>query len=449
MAKLSADIVTRVIDISHIARPFRLVRMANYFMVIACGTWLIGQVANAATVTVGWWPYVAALWVVLAINVLAGLRTAGRINATLRRWMLLATPALAVGCGAAALNLYFTMPADIDPVSNPVGSEHFVACVFASLGAIFGVFALFSTLRLDRARIPELGLSGRELLDRVRAAAVASNARARAKPSSFAKAMLYGAASAVVLAGLHWIPTAIWQPYSPILSFLPLLGWGLIFRARIFLQPDAPSLLKVDKRPNILFLRSFADDKRTHFLQSELSVIDFDIQTRLAAHFRPFGPFVAIRSPKDLTPRLGAPSAVLDNDKWQVVVREWMDNAQTIVWQAGRTSWVTWELKQILKRGHAKKLIVLMPQTKSWWPGWRRKDCAARLAKVSRLLTATPCRRGLSGITRPQDVRAVVLDAHGCVTIITSRPRNRDAYHFAAIVAHHLMLDANPPHIPG
>jgi hypothetical protein len=81
-----------------------------------------------------------------------------------------------------------------------------------------------------------------------------------------------------------------------------ILAFFLIVRARHYFQVSADSLLAVDKRPPILFLRSFTDVERQRYLYTTVALLDFSLETRLSNHFYHFGPFIAVGSPKDTIP---------------------------------------------------------------------------------------------------------------------------------------------------
>lgn len=43
-------------------------------------------------------------------------------------------------------------------------------------------------------------------------------------------------------------------------------------------------------------------------------------------------------------------------------MQSWIDEAALIVVVLGKSKWVKWELEQVLSRGHAAKLIIVVPQ---------------------------------------------------------------------------------------
>jgi hypothetical protein len=49
------------------------------------------------------------------------------------------------------------------------------------------------------------------------------------------------------------------------------------------------------------------------------------------------------------------------DEEWQSAVIDWISRARLIVMIAGRTPWVQWELRQIVRAGPLGKLLLLLP----------------------------------------------------------------------------------------
>jgi hypothetical protein len=164
------------------------------------------------------------------------------------------------------------------------------------------------------------------------------------------------------------------EPVAPELRFLKfaadlslLGGWYFLLRARTKLQPTAESVLSMDRRAPVLFLRSFVDDERVRFLQAERTLFDFSLEARLATHFFKTGPFIAVDSPSHTgAGAIGAARASLPDTEWQGTVVGWMREARLIVLLAGLTKWVRWEMGKIVELGYSRKLIILMPELSRW-----------------------------------------------------------------------------------
>jgi hypothetical protein len=166
-------------------------------------------------------------------------------------------------------------------------------------------------LLLRRMRIAPMGVRLGELLAGLgRHSGASGLAATKVERISLPRGLAYGAAGAAVLLGVIVapLPTESEKALNVLrmTNQLTLLGFFLLVRARRYFQVSVDSLLAVDKRPPILFLRSFDDDERQKYADSRRALLDFSLETRLANHFHRFGPFIAIGSPKESVPQLGA-----------------------------------------------------------------------------------------------------------------------------------------------
>ncbi len=210
---------------------------------------------------------------------------------------------------------------------------------------------------------------------------------------------------------------------------------------RRYSQPTADEALQGDRRTPLLYLRSFDDDFDSRwrptniirFLFSPLNLIfDYSLEDRLARFFRHFGPLVAIGSPKEKMPVLGAARVLLDDAHWQAAVLRWMEAAKAIVVLAGHTEWLVWEILQIRERDLTQKVLFIFP------PAGRR-NANTRLDTVRRAFAGSRWEAALAGLDRPGSLRALILRGNGGVVVIRSRSRSRDMIHVATMVAHHLL----------
>jgi len=238
---------------------------------------------------------------------------------------------------------------------------------------------------------------------------------------------------------------------------LKWLAFFLLIRLRRYFQVDADSLLAVDKRRPILFLRSFQDDEKVKFGGHERAFLDFSLETRLANHFFKFGPFIAVGSPKDKdnVPELGAARVSLSDAEWQPRVMDWMQKARIIVMYAGRGQWQTWELARVVNAEQTFKLILMFPEVKGWrrWFSLKRDDINreldSRMELARQAFMNTKWSAALDGYTTARDVRALLFPSDGSVVVIQSRPRNRDSYHLAALIAHYILLEKSTAMLVG
>ena len=220
-----------------------------------------------------------------------------------------------------------------------------------------------------------------------------------------------------------------------------LLGFFLLLRARRYFQVDADSLLAVDQRPPILFLRSFDDDEKQKFFTAEKALLDFSLETRLSNHFSRFGPFIAIGSPKEAVPQLGASRVLLSDEEWQPRVIGWMREAELIIMYSGKTHWVNWELRQIVENGCATRLILMFPEIKAWRSSKLNKEISARVEQVRQVFKNTPWEEELLEFEDFPGLRAMLFRQDGSMVMVRSRSRSRESYHLAALIAHQYLLD--------
>lgn len=255
-----------------------------------------------------------------------------------------------------------------------------------------------------------------------------------------------------------------------VLAFAPLLArswmtWGrttatllveyhfaafLIVRARRYFQVDARSLLSTDRRAPVLFLRSFNDDERHRYAQTQRAMLDFSLETRLTNHLLHFGPFVAVGSPDEAVPQPGAARVRLSDDQWQRQVLAWMQQASLIVMYVGRTTWVNWELGRVLDSGRQHSLILLFPEVRHFSPWSRKHDFLSRMEELRQAFKGTAWEEEIAACDGVGDWQALVLRRDGSLLVVKSRSRSRDSHHIAALVAHHSLLsgsllDAAPP----
>lgn len=173
--------------------------------------------------------------------------------------------------------------------------------------------------------------------------------------------MSMGVAAAIV--GISW-PFSAFALYG----FLALAQW-LWSKARQAAQSTLRETISLDKRPPILFLRSFTDDQVS--LQSArvpryLRVMDPGLATHrfeelLVVNMSRVGPVIAIGSPSDVRPPIGAAREYLGHDEWQRQVLYFMAQARAIVVSLSATQGLAWELDQIKVGGYTEKTLFIVP----------------------------------------------------------------------------------------
>ena len=180
-----------------------------------------------------------------------------------------------------------------------------------------------------------------------------------------------------VLANMVWTK---WAGISWLLnSALLLLGIWVVGVGRRVSQMSPTTLILCDERPPIVYLRSFQDDGafKSHFGIDEkytrTGVLPLDLLYMLVGRANPsmevelsrvlsrFGPFIAIGQPGENLAPEGASRMYADQACWQNVVAAAMRDCQLVVWQAGTTPSVYWELKAIVKLCKPQSVVLLVP----------------------------------------------------------------------------------------
>lgn len=188
-------------------------------------------------------------------------------------------------------------------------------------------------------------------------------------------------------------------------------------RGKALLQPTAEELLAVDPRAPVVYLRSFTQDElevvSTTGMPDPESVLlnrgwehSERLEIGLARHLAKFGPVVAIGRPLEAEALLGASRAYFSDDAWKSAMAQWMDKARLIVLLAGTSPGLSWELSEIVTRGHGSKLVILFPPRKSYFWGKRaRREVALRL-DTWQLLAG-----GMPTTATPDEMKRIALKA--------------------------------------
>jgi hypothetical protein len=201
-------------------------------------------------------------------------------------------------------------------------------------------------------------------------------------------------------------------------------------RSRQLLQPSAGQVIEADKRPPVLFLRSFGDEAARIEIKT-VQTGDSGSQTEyarledaLAEQLYAFGPLIAIGKPGERLPSLGAARSYYADDQWQGVVMRWLTDAVLIVVVAGLTKGLEWEIRSIASGGQLAKLIVLFPPS--------RRDERWRMIKDD----LGPVVQGLGGATTaPEGLLAICFPDGRSATIIRSDKPRMEEYERALLHA--------------
>lgn len=221
-----------------------------------------------------------------------------------------------------------------------------------------------------------------------------------------------------------------------IVFFVPLV---FLYFLWVFIRPDAKSAFTAEGDLITLYLRPFGFDKIS-VERSEMGLFagrsstDRELQEVLSNTFSKVSFFVAIGSPKEKYPSLGALKSYFGDDEWRENILMWMKRSNIIVATIG-TGETVWELQQLLEKGYVNKTILLFPH-----PFSKNGDVNSVAIKVWRynieLFSNTVWSEGFQEIASRQSYApiAVRLLDDGRVEAVTSR--NVTESHYRAALMH-------------
>ena len=173
----------------------------------------------------------------------------------------------------------------------------------------------------------------------------------------------------------------VWRLFHPTESSLNIYGlWSIfgILISSVFLwmrrlrRRSSTRFLSEDRRPPVLYLRSFKDDEITSRpLREPGTLFSFTEEEYLVEVLKDFGPCIAIGQPGENLPDLGAMRIYLADDVWQDKVRELLISSKLVVLRAGRTPNFLWEVEQSVRNVRPQHIIVLIPRTKNLYSRFR------------------------------------------------------------------------------
>jgi hypothetical protein len=151
------------------------------------------------------------------------------------------------------------------------------------------------------------------------------------------------------------------------LALLPfaLLGSRLLQRARRTLALHAEEVRSQDPRRPLLLLRSFADDNRELEAQFEYFSAVFrkrvTLEELIVGHLSALGPVIAVGKPHEGLSPLGAAREYIFGSGWQERVNAVLDECSWVVSVLGGTEGLMWEYQQIIRRGMAHRVVLVIP----------------------------------------------------------------------------------------
>lgn len=162
------------------------------------------------------------------------------------------------------------------------------------------------------------------------------------------------------------------------------LGQACRTLARKHRALSAKAALEGDRRPPIVYLRSFQADglfqPGTFFLVNDWlrtlseKTAEYSLSTALA----PFGPVVAIGRPAEEIPEVGAARIYVGDDHWRDLILDLLSEPGALaVIQAGATEGLRWELETVASKLRLEQILMFLPFGLHWSRSRRNTDYAA------------------------------------------------------------------------
>jgi len=177
--------------------------------------------------------------------------------------------------------------------------------------------------------------------------------------------------------------TLIWMLVAvPGVVALPI-GAQVVIYGRRMRARDALSVLSIDPRPPVLYLRSFDDEDlpdptfRSPFHLENLPnpFIPQRYEERLVPVLRRIGPVISIGRPGERRAELGAARLYVRDDDWQAAVRYLAADAAALVIVVGRSHSLWWEIDLVLAHVRRERLLFFFPyvdESKARRRFWRK-----------------------------------------------------------------------------
>ena len=130
---------------------------------------------------------------------------------------------------------------------------------------------------------------------------------------------------------------------------------------------DARSLIAVDRRPFILFLRSFVPEVFLQWEDSHGSTLEGRIAPSI---FFNVGPFVALGDPNDYLPTFGASKHFAGDSEWTHWIQQWIQDSGGVLIALDMTASLQWEVMQVVAKKEPQRVFILIDWEYDTPLGW-------------------------------------------------------------------------------
>jgi hypothetical protein len=170
-----------------------------------------------------------------------------------------------------------------------------------------------------------------------------------------------------VILGFYFYEVFLPPPLARSSILIPII-WSIaavcISCAERYANPKAHEALKIDSRPPILILRSFAEEESFDPLFQDLlfKYVDFNnLETLLMSQLSKYGSTIALHKSGRKLPFSNIATELVNSETWKEKFLSYLDKAGMIVIIVGVTPGLLWEMEQVTTRGLLPRTILILP----------------------------------------------------------------------------------------
>jgi hypothetical protein len=203
--------------------------------------------------------------------------------------------------------------------------------------------------------------------------------------------------------------------------------WSLLVAAiiverlsrRVFrkIQLTAAEAQQHDRRPPVLLLRSFVDDRVTFSSMDQTTMSEL-----VSEYFNGIGPVIAIQDPRTVAPTLGPYATRVDSSHWPQHVKDLIGRAAIVLVFVGRTPGIGAELAMLAEQAALNRTCLLFaPVTPN--------ESLDRWEFLNGFVQErVPALAPLETIDGYRKLRAAYFSSQGQLTVLCTQHGNRTAY---------------------
>ena len=266
------------------------------------------------------------------------------------------------------------------------------------------------------------------------------------RPRRGVRYWLFALVAAAIAVYLGWVTRDVGLDGTPGWVVYGGIGMAAAFylglRGAVCFRPRAETLLALDGRAPVIYLRSFRDDEAmvarpirftfdafrwsymlTEYTRAGMFRVMFQrgkvrLEQAIEDEVSAIGPFIAIGEPHESHPDFGATRAYFEggDEAWRSAVRSWIERAALVVVVPGQTKGLGWELETIQAAGSTPKLLLVFPPERS-------KSRAARLGALAGMLTDPRWLDAMTTSTRTDLLAMFPTSGGDLVRVYSQKPR--------------------------